>query len=400
MGIYVFGIAQGQVEFELAFLGAKVATYPAQVQDPKVVRCRINLADGGAGFRAKSSDTDVVKHLAAANRILRQVAIELVLDDDDTTSNGAVKLQKGIFRLPLSRRRRGLARNLSGNFAPITRRNRVLDVLNIYYVVSMSDASTLGESVARPINSSPVPTGGSFPQLTESGTPSSSWISPSGVFPHGASTPQTIEMMNPGLDPRIRRRDRSRHWSLTICNGNSTMMQYANTLAHEVCHSLGLAHREATQDLLPELNENLMHATEGPSVAQDLDILQAKAVHNSPMVIKPVTPGTTPTGPPKPTPKRTTKAVPPAWTPTTADVILLQEYLIGKRPGLANSGYDLGSYGPDQDGVDGSYGSKTKDAVRSWQTANGGIGVDGIYGPESHAAMDEEINAGTEESTT
>ena len=62
------------------------------------------------------------------------------------------------------------------------------------------------------------------------------------------------------------------------------MLQVANTMAHEVGHALGLAHREVTQDLLPELNENLMHATEGPMKAQDLDIAQAKAIHLSPLV--------------------------------------------------------------------------------------------------------------------
>jgi hypothetical protein len=397
MGVYVYGIAEGDVVLELRFLGAKIASYRAIVKDPQVVQCRVNLLDGGAGFRTSASDSDVEKHFLAANRILRQVALSLVLVDDGTDpSDGAVRIKDGIFRIPLPRRRRGLARNLSGNFPAATRLNRRLEVLNVYYVVSMADASVLGESVARPINSSPVPAGGSFPQLTDTGTPASSWIDPSGVHPHAAATAKTIEMMNPGLDTRIRRRDRDKHWSLTVCNGNSSILQYANTLAHEVCHALGLAHREPSQDLLPELDENLMHATEGPSVAQDLDILQAKAVHNSPIVTDPIAPGPGPTpGPPKPGPKTEGKPVPAAWTPKAEDVALLQAYLVGKRPGLRNSGYDLGPFGPDADGVDGKYGNRTKQAVRDWQRAHGGIGIDGLFGPESQGAMDEELNGET-----
>jgi len=143
----------------------------------------------------------------------------------------------------------------------------------------MSSSGTLGEAIAHPLNSSPVPLGGSFPQLSDSGTPATSWISPSGVYPHAAATAKTIECMNANVDPRG-----ADIWAVTMCNGNTGDLQYGNTLAHEVCHALGLAHRELTQDLLPELNQNLMHATEGPLKAQDLDILQAKVLFNSPML--------------------------------------------------------------------------------------------------------------------
>lgn len=279
LGVYVYGTAEGAVSLTLTFLGVKVAVYRAMIMKIRSIPCRVNLFDGGAGFQTTSSAADVVKHLKTANLILRQAGVELKLDGSNKTRDKAQKLQTGIFRVPLSRPIRGRARNLSGNFPRAARMNYRPEVLSLVYVVSMADADTLGEAVMMPFNTSPKPAGGSFPQLTDSGTPSASWISPSGVFPHGAAAAQTLEMMQQALH-----RFHKKAWAVTVCNGNSTEMQYANTLAHEVCHAMGLAHRESTQDLLPELNENLMHATEGPDVAQDLDIIQAKAIHKSPLV--------------------------------------------------------------------------------------------------------------------
>lgn len=52
--------------------------------------------------------------------------------------------------------------------------------------------------------------------------------------------------------------------------------------------------------------------------------------------------------------------------------------------------YHLGNYGVNKDGVDGSFGSKTDTAVRSFQS-NHGLEIDGKYGKKSHAAMLEAL---------
>lgn len=105
---------------------------------------------------------------------------------------------------------------------------------------------------------------------------------------------------------------------------------------------------------------------------------------------KPGPPPTPPAPPPEPEPEP--KEVPGAWLPSKDDVTLLQEYLCGKRPGLENSGYYLGKYGPDGDGVDGISGPKTKGAVKEFQRDHGGLAIDGIYGPNTEAAFDMELN--------
>ncbi len=86
------------------------------------------------------------------------------------------------------------------------------------------------------------------------------------------------------------------------------------------------------------------------------------------------------------------KPVPEAFLPSTEDVVLLQEYLVGKRTGLLHCGYDLGSSGPDGDGVDGACGAKTTAAIRQFQIACGGLKDDGIYGSKTRAALDKELN--------
>lgn len=61
------------------------------------------------------------------------------------------------------------------------------------------------------------------------------------------------------------------------------------------------------------------------------------------------------------------------------DVAHLQRLLVGM-------GYDLGSYGENKDGVDGSYGDKTVKAVKRFQSF-AQIEADGKYGSITHKAM-------------
>lgn len=53
---------------------------------------------------------------------------------------------------------------------------------------------------------------------------------------------------------------------------------------------------------------------------------------------------------------------------------------------LVRLGYNLGTFGTCKDGVDGSFGAKTEEAVRSFQKASG-LAKDGKYGAKTHAAL-------------
>ena len=61
-------------------------------------------------------------------------------------------------------------------------------------------------------------------------------------------------------------------------------------------------------------------------------------------------------------------------------------YVTILQQGLKKLGYDLGTYGDNQDGIDGDYGSKTVNAVRKFQT-KANIKVDGICGPKTWEAL-------------
>jgi hypothetical protein len=283
--VHLYGKAAGEVELKLMFNGAIAATYRALVKPIRRIPCRVTLLDGGKGYRAVSGPKSVLGHVRIANRFLRQAGVQLSLDSSKATRDGASRLQRGIFRVKLSKAKRGHARNVGGANPPAIKYNYRAKVLNIVYVVSMSDASVLGEAIARATSKAKKPAGGSFPVVHDppkskaNGTPSTSWVKPSGVWPHKSAKQQKVELMNGKVKHGL-----ADLWGMTITNGNKTWFQYGNTLAHEVGHMLGLCHREATQDLLPELGENLMHATNGPIEAQDLDIIQARAVQKSPMV--------------------------------------------------------------------------------------------------------------------
>ncbi len=77
---------------------------------------------------------------------------------------------------------------------------------------------------------------------------------------------------------------------VTDANGNPAdpddRFTYAGTIAHELGHILGLRHRVGAghDGLLHPWGENLMHGVNPTTIAQDLDILQAKAVVGSPAV--------------------------------------------------------------------------------------------------------------------
>jgi peptidoglycan hydrolase-like protein with peptidoglycan-binding domain len=58
---------------------------------------------------------------------------------------------------------------------------------------------------------------------------------------------------------------------------------------------------------------------------------------------------------------------------------------------LKGLGYNLGTYGPAKDGVDGDYGTKTQTAVSALQKARG-LTVDGVFGTQTYNALLEAMS--------
>src|SRR5262249_47347142 len=78
-------------------------------------------------------------------------------------------------------------------------------------------------------------------------------------------------------------RNRDLLWGLVMDGQSSPVQDVGNTMAHEVGHVLGLRHRQgAGPDTLPwPPNENLMNGTAPSPQAEDLDVIQCKAVLSS-----------------------------------------------------------------------------------------------------------------------
>jgi hypothetical protein len=280
--VKVYGTAPGEVLLTVKFMETVFATYRALVLPVKKIPSRFNILNGPGPWKPLTTPADVLNHVAIANRYLRQVGLELAFDTNATVKDGAVHVagMPGVFRIPV-------AASITKQVAAVHPRACQLNfrdkVANFAYIHSDLGAN-LGRATDRQAS-------GAGATITDSGTPSSSWILPSGILPDVAAVTQTMNLrpvmqaLKPDGTPKF---PNLFAMYLTNANGSPSANQdvYANTLAHEFGHIVNLAHRpQAGGDGLPTpLNENLMHPTNPPALAQDLDIIQARAVHRSPLV--------------------------------------------------------------------------------------------------------------------
>lgn len=338
--VRVFGTAAGEVRFEVRFKGALFATYRALVDNLRRIPCRCNIINGTtADSTPRVTPADIKNHVDIANRFLRQLALELTLDTNATVTNGAVATAiPGIFRIGVAR---GRTRNLDvAGQERASILNHRPGVMNFAYIHSTNVAVVGGAAQDFPHSTAPAPAAGARPQVTDSGTPSTSWIRPTGVGVGADATVGTVTMQ---LIAGIPRAGHPLLFSmvLTDINGGALLppgnhatpaqqLLYAKNMCHEFCHILNLGHRVegvpaagATpardmtaadapaalnnagifwDGLLHPPNENVMHWRGLGNIAQDFDIIQARAVAFSPLVTgaTPVAPAVVPPPPPPP----------------------------------------------------------------------------------------------------
>ncbi len=283
--VLVYGKVAGEVRLEVRFRGALFAVYRALVRPMKRVTCRFNILNGpNAASTPAATPADVLNHLAIANRFLRQIAFELVLDTNVTTTNNAkiVPGTPGIFRINVVVAR---TRNIPHAFnAPSTQLNYRQNVVNFAYVRSCANHTIMGAATDYPAN-----TAGAT--ITDSGNPSPSWNTPgSGVLPDSAPGTLTMRLLAATAAVAGKPNLVGMFISGDLGNAATNAMGYAHVIAHEFGHILNLMHRVdsavgATYD--DGLNhpplENLMHFTTVPATRQDMDIIQARAAHSTPL---------------------------------------------------------------------------------------------------------------------
>jgi hypothetical protein len=280
--VLLYGTAPGEVRLEVRLGDALVSTFRALVDRVRKVPCRFNIVNGiSPSARPRSTPLDVLQHVNIANCILRQIGIELAMDTNISVTNHAVAVvgAQGVFRI--NGVANGVTRNTNGNTAVTL--NRRTGALNFAYIVS-DTGGNLGVGMYFPAS-------GAGANISDNGSPSSSWISPSGVAPDGAAGNVTMRLIGALPHPTIHG-----FAGMIVTDGNgvptlpAAQLAYGNTIAHEVCHLFNLNHRvdgphsPFNDGLNYPPNENVMHWNNPGTIAQSFDIIQAKAVRRSPLV--------------------------------------------------------------------------------------------------------------------
>jgi len=306
--IYVRGTHEGEVRLECRMEGVVLATYRALVRQIRDIPYRVNILNGPPGAQPFSRPEDVQQHLQVANIFLRQLGLQLVPNTDPPTDGASTTPGiNGIFRISVPA---GRTVNVQGDYPPCTRLNFRPNVVNIAYI--HSDYWLDGGVVQHGFGMASDFSGSTLPgtRVTDRGTPSTSWIRPSGIRPDGE--PRTVRMRvfrgnqrrsSPATGP-----DYSQLFGFYVTNlsGSPTsemgILTYAGTIAHELGHILTLRHRigDGNDQLSRPPGTNLMHGTNASTLAQDLDIIQARAILGCPVVRTPAAPAGPAPAPPGP----------------------------------------------------------------------------------------------------
>jgi hypothetical protein len=288
--VFVYGVTAGEILLEVKFGKDTFAAYRAVVGPVKKVPCRFNILNGpDAASTPRATPANIVDHLAIANRYLRQMAIELTLDTNKSVRDGAVMSDvPGIFRLRVAA---GITRNVAlTGFGKEVELNFRPGLMNFAYIHStaLQDPTKPNQQILGAASDWPDSKAGN--SITDSGTPSTSWKVPSGIKPDANAGSVTMV-----VNPKRQRATPAGVAGMYVCDSNGDPSQladqqnYANTLAHEFGHNLNLAHRNLSASAYDDgvkhpPDQNIMHWINPATIAQDFDIIQAKAARQSPLI--------------------------------------------------------------------------------------------------------------------
>lgn len=428
--ILVYGTAESPdpAEIELRWGdpgGPVLSLFRAFVGPVKIIPTRATIVNGTTvATTHRSKPADVERHIKLANVLLYQSGILLVPDYDKRTWDGAVAdaSHEGIFSLTTADHTMTLGVN--DNIPPHPMRlNFRPGAMHLVYVKSLKDADAVGVAVDRPKL-----TGNT---VSLSGTPSTSWVPPTGVDPDKASASVSMITMT-ASKARNSKEDTDYLAARKVADPTTPddaydglfgciMPDYAEpsdedwpqTLAHEVGHVLGLRHRGNPQTKPAEgkvgsndgVNgyggkghpwlENVM--SYGYKRSQDLDLIQTTVVRKHPSVLdKPPVPPK----PPGPKPPVTDKlkdlqsrlGVPQtgvwdAATESAASSKMVKNGSTGPVVGWVQE--QLNAQGMNSGDVDEICGPITSGAIRRWQESKPDLSNDSVAGPRTMQSLAE-----------
>jgi hypothetical protein len=270
-------VKEGRVRLEVWKKGAdpekdsRLDYYEAWVVPLKKIEFRVNLLSGKtAGVATKVTAPQAADHIKIANIYLRQVGITLVADTDTTEYDEAKKVNgmPGYFAATADD---DLVRTVTKSDSEKTIQiNDNKNVTQIIYIQSLK-ANAYGVAPSRP--------GNSF------GDKYGSTVDLTFRINNGAdSEKHTMKLLGAEFasGPNT--------WGTIITNANgdplSNRQKFANTIAHEIGHVMGLAHRgdpvgDFTDGLSEPGNKNLMSIYAGLTNPADLDLIQLRASRGS-----------------------------------------------------------------------------------------------------------------------
>lgn len=292
------GTREGEVMLELRFRGAVVAVYRALVAPLISIPARLNILSiaptdalftnaNDPAMRPNVTPAMVAGHLTLANKYWWQAGIELYrsrstaigrLPAGVTAAAVSTTTLRGVFTAQVPN---GLTLNVGGNEGDVGSFNAIDLVANFTYVISTADGRTLGEACLRETQGRAT--------INDRGTPSTSWVRPSGAPPDGDAGTSTMNLRQNG----VYNADLGGVHNLyaMYLRNHASRFEYVNTMAHELGHILNLGHRgwDTVNNAAPSVDdnihwpqeENIMHPDNPATMAQDIDIIQAKAARAS-----------------------------------------------------------------------------------------------------------------------
>jgi hypothetical protein len=317
--------ADTMAEFEVRWDGPKgpvLAKYRAWVGKVGKIPYRLNLLDGSTAASKAStvlSPTQVDKHIQAAKIIWWQVGLLFVPDSTAATYDGATASgTAGVYNVTVANNNHTVKVNMNAKPAA-TRYNFRPGVINIAYVRSTLQRRAVASDVQ----------GTAGATVTLGGTPSSSWVKPSGIPTDAAAAPVKMKGMpssdrlahpGPGDAAFITARQAadSTFTSASMKQLYACMLPtdwwspddptYSGVnLAHELGHVLGLRHRGNGETDHPPLSDDGVNSPDNKKkprghpwfenvmtygysdnstlpMSLDLDLIQAMVVRQHPAI--------------------------------------------------------------------------------------------------------------------
>jgi|GEM_PF-930359 hypothetical protein len=407
-------IAQFELRLKDAH-GPLLSTFRAHVGTLRHIPFRATIVRGTTkAARPRVTPSDVQRHVNLANALFHQAGLKLVPDPDPKGYDGAVADPKfpGIFVLNVANN--GLTMGVNSNLPPKAMRlNSNPGVMHLLYIKSFDSDGAAGVATDRP--------GLSGAKVTLDGSPSASWVRPSGVAPDSAAKPVTMLTMNAS---KLRKKASDKKYlkgrglpedafkalyGVTLPDYTKPSdPDWPQTVAHEVGHTMGLRHRgngfskkkPGSDDDVNDPKgvgypnkENVM--CYGYALSQDFDLIQTQVIRDHPVVVAPGGPK------PKPKPKAKTKLedlqerlgvpVTNTWDdPTDAAAKKHQVHYYSKGDvvkWVQERLIEDALYPADL--LDGIAGEKTIKGIRGYQKAHPPLSVDGIAGRKTLRSMAE-----------